>query len=37
MIVIVLLGEMGPGLILIAAVDVVAATWTWYAVRSAGN
>ena len=37
MIVIVLLGKMGPGLILIAAVDVVAATWTWYAVRSAGN
>ena len=37
MIVIVLLGRMGPGLILIAAVDVVAATWTWYAVRSAGN
>ncbi|MAH65622.1 MAG: hypothetical protein CMJ27_04415 [Phycisphaerae bacterium] len=28
MIVIVLLGEMGPGLILIAAIDVVAATWT---------
>ena len=37
MIVIVLLGKMGPGLILIAAIDVVAATWTWYAVRSAGN
>ena len=37
MIVIVLLGKMGPGLILIAAVDVVAATWTWYTVRSAGN
>ena len=36
-IVIVLLGKMGPGLILIAAVDVVAATWTWYAVRAAGK
>ena len=35
MIIIVLLGLMGPGLILIAAIDIIAATWTWLAVRSA--
>jgi len=35
MIIIVLLGKMGPGLILIAAIDVIAATWTWFAIRSA--
>ena len=35
MIITVLLGWLGPGLILIAAVDVIAATWTWLAVRSA--
>ena len=34
MIIIVLLGLMGPGLILIAAIDIIAATWTWLAVRS---
>ena len=33
----VVLGKIGPGLLLIAAVDVGAAAWTWLAVRLAGR
>ena len=35
MVLMVVLGKMGPGLLLIAAVDIIGATWTWWAVRSA--
>ena len=34
MVLIVALGKMGPGLLLFAAIDAAAATWTWFALRS---
>ncbi len=33
----VVLGMVGPALLLFAAVDVIAATWTWIAIRSGGQ
>lgn len=35
MVLMVVLGKIGPGLLLLAAIDAGAATWTWLAVRSA--
>jgi len=35
MVLIVVLGKMGAGLLLFAAIDAAGATWTWFAVRSA--
>ena len=35
MVLMVVLGKIGPGLLLFAAIDAGAATWTWFAVRSA--
>ena len=35
MVLMVVLGKMGPGLLLIAAVDYSGAAWTWFALRSA--
>jgi len=34
MVVIVLLGKIGPGMLLFAAIDAAAAVWTWLALRS---
>ena len=35
MVVIVVLGKMEPGMLLFAAIDAAATTWTWFALRSA--
>lgn len=35
MVLMVVLGKMGRGLLLFAAIDAIGATWTWLAVRSA--
>ena len=35
MIVMFLLGKMGPGVLLFAAIDISGATWTWLTLRSA--
>lgn len=35
MVLIVVLGKLGPALLLFAAIDASAATWTWFALRSA--
>ena len=35
MVVMLLLGKMAPGVLLFAAIDFSAATWTWLAIRSA--
>ena len=37
MVLFVVLGKVGPGMVLFAAVDAAAATWTWLALRSGGN
>jgi hypothetical protein len=34
MVLLVALGMVGPSLLLFAAIDAVAATWTWFAIRS---
>lgn len=36
MVLVVLLGMVGPALLLFAAIDAAAAAWTWFAMRSAG-
>lgn len=35
MVLMVVLGKLGPSLLLFAAIDAIAATWTWLAVRTA--
>jgi hypothetical protein len=35
MVLIVVLGKLGPSILLFAAIDASAATWTWFALRSA--
>ncbi len=37
MVLLVLLGMVGPSLVLFAAVDAAGAAWTWFAMRSAGS
>ena len=35
MVLLVVLNKVGPGMLLFAAIDIAAATWTWVALRSA--